>query len=206
LLFSAESLTPKLEKISLLKIDFHDTESSALFRRMTSPVINPDTDGFVPDPPLRNIAETENLPSEQYHDNAVFNVLVPDDIPPISDEETVKAVAANLHGKCGSIRKITLDEDLDEDIWKNLPRGESVLIIQEGWQPCTMEYLDYLKAMRQVLNERQLTVVGLIGQYPQNKNKVSGFTEELYRDWHYRLVNLRDPALESIRLVIGDGQ
>lgn len=37
------------EKVTLLKIDFKDAESSALFRRMTSPIINQDNESFIPD-------------------------------------------------------------------------------------------------------------------------------------------------------------
>jgi hypothetical protein len=184
------------EMVSLYGIDFHDTESSALFRRMTSPVIA--ADEFVPDPPLRDVSNIKDAASK-YYDDAIFNVLVPDDIPAIQDDAISSAVAVNLHGRCGRIMKVTLDCDQDVSVWESLPANESVLVVQEGWQPCTMEYLDYLKLLRRNLAERQLVVVGLTGRDAAGVD----FDEDLYKDWQYQLVNLRDPALEAMKFVIG---
>ena len=190
------------EKITLLRIDFHDAESSALFRRMTSPIINQDNKNFIPDPPLRGQTEEDNSVTEQFHTDATFNVLVPDDINPITDDTIKTAIAANLHGKCNKILTVDIDEEEDLSAWKKLPNEESILIIQEGWQPCTMEYLDYIKNMRQTIEDKQLIVVGLTGSLSLENRVPTELDDNLFNDWRYQLSTLRDPALESIKLII----
>ena len=190
------------EKITLLKIDFHDTESSALFRRMTSPIINQDNESFMPDPPLRGQAEKENTVTGQFHTDATFNVLVPDDINPITDDTIKTAIVTNLHGKCNKIITVDIDEEEDLSIWKKLSSEESILIIQEGWQPCTMEYLDYIKNMRQAIEAKQLVVVGLTGSLSSDRKTPDELDDNLFNDWRYQLSTLRDPALESIKLIV----
>ena len=191
------------EKISLLNIDFHDAESLALFRRMTSPIINSDSGSFVPDPPLRGQSEKENIHAEQYHADATFSVLVPDDINPITDDAIKAAVSTNLHGKCNDIITVDIDDDKDLAIWKKLPAEDSILILQEGWQPCTMEYLDYIKTMRQTVDNKQLIVVGLTGSLSSDRKTLAELEDDLFNDWRYQLSTLRDPALESIKLIVG---
>lgn len=189
------------EKISLLKISFHDSESSALFRRMTSPIINQDNN-FIPDSPVRNNIADNEPPAEQYHADAIFNILVPDDIPPIADDTIRNAVNINLHGKCNKIFSVTLDEDDDSKIWNKLPATESILIIQEGWQPCTMEYLDYIKNMRQRLKTHQLIIIGLTGKTSPENKTILELDNKAFDDWRYQLSTLRDPALESVKLIM----
>lgn len=190
------------EKVSLLKIDFRDTESSALFRRMTSPIINQESDGFIPDPPLRDYPATNISTTERYHDDATFNVLMPDDITPLNDDEIKSAVSTNLHGKCDKIFTVSLDDEQDVLVWKRLPVKASVLILQEVWQPCTMEYLDYIRTMRQAIDDKQLIVVGLIGK-SSAENKISAtLDDDLFNDWRYQLSTLRDPTLESRKMIL----
>jgi hypothetical protein len=190
------------EKITLLKIDFKDAESSALFRRMTSPIINPDNENFIPDPPLRAATKNNTLPIESYHANAIFNIIIPDDIAPITEEEIKTAINTNLHGKCNNIFTITLDEEQDIHIWKKIKAQESILIIQEGWQPCTIEYLDYIKALRKAIEKKQLIVIGLTGKPSPNNKVLHELDDEIFNDWRYQLSTLHDTALESMKLII----
>ncbi len=190
------------EKVTLLKIDFKDAESSALFRRMTSPIINQDNESFIPDPPLRGKLEKETFSTEQFHAGATFNVLVPDDINPITDDTIRAAVSINLHGKCNDIITVDLDADEDSKLWKKLPAEDSILIMQEGWQPCTMEYLDYIKALRSTIDKKQLIVIGLTGKLDTAKKMPKELEDDLFNDWRYQLSTLRDPALESMKLII----
>ncbi len=190
-----------MEKISLLRIDFRDTESSALFRRMTSPIINQDNENFIPDPPLRGETENENHIAEEYHPDATFNVLIPDDINPITDNEIRTAVKTNLHGKCNQLLTIMIDEEQDISEWKKLIAKESILLMQEGWQPCTMEYLDYIKSLRKAIGNTQLIVVGLTGSISHETKKPKELDNDTFNDWRYQLSTLRDPALESRKMI-----
>ncbi len=189
------------EKVSIMTISFNDPESSALFRRMRSPRIAKDTNS-TRDPQLRDSSQTPPKTPDHHHENTTFSVLIPDDITPIDKEMIAVAVETNLHVNCTKILTISLDEEEDGGLWSQIPPGEPILLLLEGWQACTLEHLDYIRAMRQIMKKEQLLVVGLIGQTPLESNTPLKIDSELFSDWQYHLSTLRDPALTPIKFII----
>jgi len=189
---------------ALCRIDFNEAQSRALFRRMTLPQLTPNSD-FVPKPALRGSAsdqvEAAGTPALTEHNvdgagpysDTVYNVLRPDDISTMPEDQLSQIITANTHGRLGSVLTVEFDEEDDLKTWKQLPENESILIIQEAWQPCTTEILEYLRALRGVVGTRRLITIGLL-------ETTSGSRNTLFSDWRYQLKTLRDPLLDAVQL------
>jgi hypothetical protein len=178
---------------ALCRIKFNDAGSRRLFRRMTAPLLDADG-GFMADPPLRHgvtHADADNRAART--PDMVYNALVPDDIAVLAHSDLAGMIRSSLRGDSGKVLDVKLDEDADAGVWSELPAGESVLVVQELWQPCTEEVLEYLRALRKSVGEQVLITVGLIkcsdGEY-----------SSLYADWCYQLKAMRDPLLEVVQL------
>jgi len=189
------------EKISFANIKFSEADSLSLFRRMRSPLLDSGTESFVADSPLRDPAELDKTAVvPHYHNKTHFAVFIPDDIKIDSEDIIRAAVERDLHGICSKVSQVELDEIRDCEIWKTTAADNSIVLVLEGWQPCTREYIEYVAAMRNSLGSKKLIVIGLIDKgFPAESN--SGEDQNnLYKDWQYQLSSLRDPALEVIKL------
>jgi hypothetical protein len=188
------------EKISFANIKFSEADSLSLFRRMRSPLLDSGTETFVADSPLRDRDTLDKTAIvSHYHNKTVFSVFIPDDIKIDGDEKITAAVEKDLHGICNQVSQVILDESRDDKIWDSLPADNSAVLILEGWQPCTREYIEYVAAMRKNLGSKKLIVIGLIGNCSGDENSSQGGQNDLYKDWQYQLSSLRDPALEVIK-------
>jgi hypothetical protein len=167
---------------------------------MRSPLLDSGTETFVADSPLRDrdALDREAIVSH-YHNKTVFSVFIPDDIKIDGEGKITAAVEKDLHGICNQVSQVILDESRDDKIWDSLPADNSAVLILEGWQPCTREYIEYVAAMRKNLGSKKLIVIGLIGNCSGDENSSQGGQNDLYKDWQYQLSSLRDPALEVIK-------
>ncbi len=187
------------QKFALSSVDFSDAESAALFRRMTSPRVDVAT--AEPDAPLYEDQPVSDDPTGHFHLNATFNALMPDDIAEITPDKLEEVISRKLHGKYGVTLEVELDEETDEPRINSLPSEESILLILEGWQPCTMEYIDYIRFLRKTVGEGRLIVVGLIGKSLPDATSVK-LTVNEFGDWRHKISSMRDQALDIVELDI----
>ncbi len=194
-----------LERRSLQNIKFDTPDYLALIRRMQTPLVSSQA---VPEnkrvPPTGNDRDLpQPVPDLAFH-LAPQVVLIPDEIYPLCPPERLEPL---LQQKGLTIVEshrfmISYDDDrqlqqlLAERDWKS---GEGIFILMEGWMVPLVDFLTYLKELRNILPEKSIIHVGLTGR-PEGAVFTPTASADL-RIWRQKTEALGDPYLTLFPLI-----
>ena len=189
-------------------LDFRQGVYEQLLLRMTTPLVS--IHGLKVD------SETK----EQENDYAGINqaavndksagknllVMIPDDIfDSCSREEITSAVKNRFVSVVTEIIRINQDYETDTKILTNLknsilPGETDILLIQEAWQPPIVEYIHFIKNLRQAIGAGPCIRIGLIGK-PQPSTIFTPVKDENRKIWTRKITALGDPCIYVVGLV-----
>ncbi|KIH78126.1 Protein of unknown function [Geoalkalibacter ferrihydriticus] len=177
------------------RLSFRDARCEALVRRMQHPQVQLGRE---------NAGEAQqasvcDFPPEEAHTGfAALRVLVPVELRQRPAAERLETeVREEFGAEVQSLAEVDLDEEQDAAILDTLGETDekvAVLLILEGWQPCIVATLEYLKALRRTLGPGRLLVIGLVGRETPGRWG-SSTPEHEFDIWRQRLAALGDPWL-----------
>ena len=133
-------------------------------------------------------------------------VLIPDEIGDACSLEEIETVV-NRSGRYGieGIIRTGQDYATDNAMLASLRSREGVaetdiLLIQESWQPPIMEYIDFIRQLRQAVGAAPCIRIGLIGK-PRPDTIFTPVAEENRKIWSLKITALGDPCLYCEGLV-----
>ena len=77
---------------------------------------------------------------------------------------------------------------------------DSLLILQEAWQPPIEDFFYFLRQLRVLLGREVLISILLIGK-PGAETIFTGVHDQDYTIWQHKIVALGDPYLQCVRLI-----
>ncbi|MFH0783537.1 MAG: DUF2868 domain-containing protein [Pseudomonadota bacterium] len=194
-----------LEERALARLDFDNAACLTVIRRMRTPLVSTQA---APEP---NHAESGNMPekgdgaSPQQTTHLLPQVmLVPDDIFGLCPTEKLIPLMRDQGFAIKSVHTFMTGYDEDEEL-KDLLAEQchnpevGLFILMEGWMPPLVAFLTYVKELREILPEKTIIHLGLVGRPVR-----SGFTPLAGQDlaiWRKKLSASRDPYLHVFSLI-----
>jgi len=192
-------------------LDFRQGIYEQLLLRMTTPLVT--TRGRTADD--MGIAgkelEPEPLPQVQSAEKSAITgknllVMIPDEIYDACLREEIQSVVnkGSVYATQEIIRinqNYAADRDMLADM-QNRPRMDktNILVIQEAWQPPIMEYIDFIKQLRQAVGDGPFIRIGLIGK-PRPDTVFTPVKDENQKIWAQKISSIGDPGIYSEELV-----
>lgn len=187
-----------LEEWTISRIDFDTASCRTTIRRMKTPLLSsqatPEQGAALAELPT---AEPQSPLEPPAHLLAQV-VLVPDDIYGLCPGDKLEPLLAGRGFAVKSVHKFLTGYDEDEEIKTLLAEEirhphEGLLILMEGWMPPLVAFLTYLKELREVLPEKTMIHLALVGR-PMR----SGFSPLAEADlllWRKKTSPAKDPYL-----------
>jgi hypothetical protein len=131
-------------------------------------------------------------------------VLIPDDIAGLCPAAKLTPLLGDRGFAIKSIHTFMAGYNEDEEIKDLLAeqlRGpeDGLFILMEGWMPPLVAFITYLKELREILPEKTMIHLGLVGRPVR-----SGFTPLAPQDlavWRKKISTSRDPYLHVFSLL-----
>jgi Protein of unknown function (DUF2868) len=193
-----------LQEWTISRIDFDTAACRTTIRRMKTPLISsqadPEQEAALFDLP---VSEPQSELQPPAHLLAQV-VLVPDDIFGLCPGDKLEPLLAERGFAVKSVHKFLTGYDEDEEIKTLLAEEirqpqEGLLILMEGWMPPLVAFLTYLKELREVLPEKTMIHLALVGR-PMR----SGFSPLPDADlhlWRKKTSGAKDPYLHVFPLL-----
>jgi hypothetical protein len=206
LLGAAFSLRRQLDRL-----DFRQGSHEQLLLRMTTPLVTtrgqavgdqdpaaaetqPPASGQVRTPPAATIAARNLL------------VLIPDELYDSSSAEEIASVV-NRDGRYDMQAIIRTGQDYaaDRELLASLKDRKGMadtdlLLIQEAWQPPIMEYVDFIRQLRQAAGNGPCIRIGLIGK-PGTETIFTPAAADHRQIWTRKITAIGDPCIYCEGLV-----
>jgi Protein of unknown function (DUF2868) len=193
-----------LEEWAISRVEFDTASCRTTIRRMKTPLLSSqaeaEQDATIVEAP---VADPQTAPEPPTHLLAQV-VLVPDDIYGLCPGDKLEPLLAGRGFAVKSVHKFLSGYDEDEEIKTLLAEEirhphEGLLILMEGWMPPLVAFLTYLKELREVLPEKTMIHLALVGR-PMR----SGFTPLPNADlllWRKKTSGAKDPYLHVFPLL-----
>lgn len=194
-----------LEEHTLARLDFDNASCFTVIRRMRTPLVT--TQATAESNQVENavLAETPEDESPAAAPHLLPQImLVPDDIFGLCSTDKLTPLMRDRGFAIKSVHKFMSGYDEDEEI-KNIlfeqfrTPAEGLFILMEGWMPPLVAFITYLKDLREILPEKTMIHLGLVGR-PMR----SGFTPLTPQDlaiWRKKIATSRDPYLHVFSLL-----
>jgi len=187
-------------------LDFRQGSYEQLLLRMTTPLVT--THGRRADD-AGVVAEKDAGPAPLTHlqsavDGGIMDrnllVMIPDEIYAACLREEIQSVVNR--GSTYAIEEIirinqdyAADRQMLADLGNRPHMGQTdILIIQEAWQPPIMEYIDFIKQLRQAVGHGPSIRIGLIGK-PRPKTVFTPVKDENQKIWTQKITAMGDPGI-----------
>ena len=195
----------------LTTLNFRQGVYEQLLLRMTTPLVS--TRGRMVD--ASGIPAKEVEPDYGDRDQSGANgmrggkdtlVMIPDDIVNTGSEEEITSALQNISASTiTQLVRINKDYETDTEILANLknsnrPQETDILLIQEAWQPPIVEYIHFIKNLRQAIGAGPCIRIGLIGR-PQPSTIFTPVKDENRKIWTRKITALGDPCIYVVGLV-----
>ncbi|MDK9706614.1 MAG: DUF2868 domain-containing protein [Desulforhopalus sp.] len=193
-----------LEEHALARLDLGTASCLNPIRRMRTPLV---TTQAAPEPD-RPAAQATGGGRDQAPEQGLQLlpqiVLVPDDIFGLCPTDKLTPLLQERGFAIVSVQKFMTGYDEDEELKDNLAlqcRNPQVglFILMEGWMPPLVAFLTYLRELREVLPEKTMIHLGLVG-----RPVLLGFAPLAPQDlaiWRKKLAAARDPYLQILSLL-----
>lgn len=133
-------------------------------------------------------------------------IMVPDELyDSCAREEIESVVNPGTVSVIQDIIRVNQDYSSDKELLASLSSregmaGTDILILQEAWQPPIMEYIDFIKQLRQALGTGPCIRVGLIGK-PQAGTIFTPVKDANRKIWDQKITAIGDPCIYTEGLV-----
>jgi len=133
-------------------------------------------------------------------------VMIPDDIFDACSREEVASIVKNRFvAAVQEVIRINEDYETDLEILSSLKSRDwiaqsGVLVIHEAWQPPIMEYITFIKNLRQAIGVEPSIRIGLIGK-PLTNTIFTQVKDENRKIWDQKITAIGDPSIFTMRLV-----
>ena len=188
----------------LRRLDFTTADHSRLLNRMLTPRLS--TESSMENRPDRQ--EDENEPLEEVVEAQVDGrvlALIPDELFDDCEREELAQLVRERLGqrikRCLRVDQEVEEEQVLEEIGREqLTGADSLLLLQEAWQPPIEEFFFFLRRLRQLVGDKVLLSIVFIGK-PGPETIFTAVGDQDYRIWRKKIDTLGDPYLQCIRLV-----
>jgi hypothetical protein len=192
-----------LEEHALARLEFDNAACLTVIRRMRTPLVSTQA---APEPDQVNpmdVPELEEAGAQMAHLLPQV-MLVPDDIFGLCPIDKLTPLMRDRGFAIKSVHKFMSGYDEDEDI-KNIlleqcrNPEDGLFILMEGWMPPLVAFVTYLKDLREILPEKTMIHLGLVGRPVR-----SGFTPLAPQElaiWRKKIATSRDPYLHVFSLL-----
>jgi len=192
-------------------LDFRQGNCEQLLQRMTTPLVT--TRGRAVDD--SGHAEQEAAADRFAQANPALDgriagknllVMIPDELHDSCSRAEIESVVNRGGGaSIQEIIRINKDFASDRELLERLRNRQlapetAVLLIQEAWQPPIMEYLDFVKQLRQALGDGPCIRIGLIGK-PGPDTIFTPAKAENLKIWARKITAIGDPCIYAEGLV-----
>lgn len=193
-----------LQEWTLSRVDFDTASCRTTIRRMKTPLLSSQA-GPEQEAALAELSAADPLNASVPPGHLLAQVvLVPDDIYGLCPGNKLEPLLAGHGFTVKSVHKFLTGYDEDEEIKTLLAEEirhphEGLLILMEGWMPPLVAFLTYLKEVREVLPEKTMIHLALVGR-PMR----SGFGRLAEADlllWRKKTSGARDPYLHVFPLL-----
>ncbi len=194
-----------LEEHSLARLEFDNAACFTVIRRMRTPLVT--TQAAAEPNPMEDIDCPETREEESHTEGQHLLpqvMLVPDDIFGLCSTDKLTPLMRDRGFAIKSVNKFMSGYDEDEDI-KNIlleqcrTPEDGLFILMEGWMPPLVAFVTYLKDLREILPEKTMIHLGLVG-----RPMLSGFSPLAPQDlaiWRKKIAASRDPYLLVFSLI-----
>ena len=188
----------------LRRLEFNTADQQQLLHRMLTPRLSTESNL---EPPPAHEEEADEPVAEPVTPQAEGRVLalIPDELFSDCDrEELAELVRARLGLEVE--RCLRVDQGRDEqqvllEIGReDLTGADSMLLLQEAWQPPIEEFLYFLHRLRELVGEKVLLSIAFIGK-PTAATMFTSAADQDYTIWRRKIDTLGDPYLHCVRLV-----
>ena len=192
-------------------LDFRQGTCEQLLQRMANPLVT--TRGSTVDD--AGAVEQETVPGHPTPVHPSLDgriagknllIMIPDELyDSCSREEIESVVNKGTVSVIQEVLRINQDYESDKELLANLSSREwmaetDILIIQEAWQPPIMEYIDFIKQLRQALGDGPCIRIGLIGK-PQTDTIFTSVKDVNRKIWDQKITAIGDPCIYAEGLV-----
>ena len=192
-------------------LDFRQGIYEQLLLRMTTPLLSTrgrkvdDTAAVAEEPPADyGVQDQAAAVGRGARKNLL--VMIPDDIFDACPLEEIESAVQNRLGSViTKIFRINKDVRTDTEILAHLKNGSpppetDILLVQEAWQPPIVEYINFIKNLRQAIGQGPCISIGLIGK-PLPSTIFTPVKEENRKIWARKISAIGDPCLYAVELV-----
>jgi hypothetical protein len=185
-------------------IKFNTAAQQQVLHRMLTPRLS--TASRTEIPPVA--AKDEPKPVEKISEPQISEqvvALIPDELfSECSEQELSALVLKKLGLGIDSCQRVDQDGEDEQQIFalwnEDPPKIDSLLLLQEAWQPPIEDFFYILRQLRLLLGPEVLFSILLIGK-PGAETIFTEVREQDYTIWRQKIVALGDPYLQSVRLV-----
>ncbi len=190
----------------LRRLTFDAAAHRQLLHRMLTPRLS--TTAFVEQPTGRQpkVAESKETPTVVPAGGGRALVLIPDEIFSACPREEFAELARQRTGIQPGKYLVFDDPGDDEDpFFREIkqalgPDIDSVLILQEAWQPPIEEFFAFLDDLRSIIGKKLLITILLIGK-PTSHTLLTEVRDRDYTIWQQKIIAKGDPYLQCLRLL-----
>ncbi|MCF6186685.1 MAG: DUF2868 domain-containing protein, partial [Desulfobulbaceae bacterium] len=189
----------------LRRLDFTTADQSRLLHRMLTPRLS--TESSLEQPPVYE-EEADEPARNQIALEAGGRVLalIPDELfDDCSQSQLGQLVWDRLGQRIERCLRVNQEVDGETQVFEeigreNLTGTDSLLLLQEAWQPPIEEFFYFLRRLRELVGEKVVLSIVFIGK-PEPETIFTTVGEQDYRIWRKKIDTLGDPYLQCIRLV-----
>lgn len=194
-----------IERTSLRKLKFDTPAFLALVRRMKTPLVSTQA------APEQRETETENHSEPRQHPSLPSpshlvpqTVLIPDDIYPLCPREKLETFLQERGLAIEDTHRFLVGYDEDRQLLQLLADKqwrpeEGIFILMEGWMVPLVDFLSFLKELREIMPANAIIYLALVGR--QDKTAFTPVTSEDFTIWQKKIEAIGDPYLTVFSLI-----
>ncbi len=194
-----------LERHSLRKLQFDTPACLALVRRMQTPLVTTQAAPEHKETSLKN-GEIQGrvTPMSTAPDLVEQVVLIPEEISSLCPAEKLEPLLQKKGLAIKDMHSFMISYDEDRQLLQHLADrpwqpGEGVFILMEGWMVPLVDFLSFLKELRQILPSNSIIHVGLVGR--PDGTGLTPVSADDFILWQRRIEAAGDPYLTLFSLI-----
>jgi len=201
-LFFAGKIT---ERTSLRKLKFDTPACLALIRRMQTPLVSTQAAPEPQDTRVQNpVKFRRQTPFPAPSNLSAQVVLIPDEISALCPAEKLEPLLQKRGLAIKDVHSFMVSYDKDRQLLqlladKQWQSGEGIFILMEGWMVPLVDFLSFLKELREILPNNGIIHLGLVGR--PAATALTPVAAEDFTIWQQKVEAAGDPYLTIFPLI-----
>jgi hypothetical protein len=194
-----------MERTSLQKLNFDTPACLALIRRMRTPLVStqaaPEHQDTRAENPVKSRRQAPFPTPSNLSDQVV---LIPDEISALCPTEKLKPLLQKRGLAIKDAHSFMISYDKDRQLLqlladKQWQAGEGIFILMEGWMVPLVDFLSFLKELREILPNNSIIHLGLVGR--PDATALTPVAPEDFTIWQQKVEAAGDPYLTIFPLI-----